>query len=244
MASYSFGKRRAHATWRTSWRTMRDRHVQGRGNNVAYATKMAAALSGATAISCATGAARGPGRCSAGARDRTRGRVLLPGRAGAAHFRPATRERLAPEDSRRDRQPPRDRPGRPSGVLPARLRQGWHYPACHGGPGGEPGRQAWTVAAGRGYRRHHRALRRPRRGASASSPSAASRFRRRSGDSGRHARHRRHEGAVRRGSQPDARRRASGADRGLLPAVTAEAAGDALDFARYVDSYNPAPRAA
>ena len=27
---------------------MRDRHVQGRGNNVAYATKMAAALSGAT----------------------------------------------------------------------------------------------------------------------------------------------------------------------------------------------------
>jgi uncharacterized protein (DUF433 family) len=28
------------------------------------------------------------------------------------------------------------------------------------------------------------------------------------------------------------------------PAVTAEAAGDALDFARYVDSYNPASRAA
>jgi uncharacterized protein (DUF433 family)/DNA-binding transcriptional MerR regulator len=28
------------------------------------------------------------------------------------------------------------------------------------------------------------------------------------------------------------------------PAVTAEAAGDALDFARYVDSYSPAPRAA
>jgi uncharacterized protein (DUF433 family)/DNA-binding transcriptional MerR regulator len=28
------------------------------------------------------------------------------------------------------------------------------------------------------------------------------------------------------------------------PAVTAEAAGDALDFSRYVDSYSPAPRAA